>query len=306
LTREELYARYNLSDTDLGVIRATARGDTGRLLLAILLKTRQDLGYFPALDDVHADTAAHLASQIGLAVPPAWRGEDRRTKTLYRYQTVVRMHLSVTAYAEAGETLVRSTSLDAAETMSDPADLINRAIEALRAASIDLPAFSRLDRLVNRMRAEVHARIYDRVAARLMAEHAAALDALLIKPPDNTTTEFNRLKQTPGPATPTTVRLWIERLDWLTGVIDPDPLLEGIAHTKLRQFAAEAAVLEVSDLLDISQRGKRYTLLLALVRQARMRGRDELIEMMLRRGRRPRPRSNWKPSATSTATSRKP
>ena len=29
--------------------------------------------------------------------------------------------------------------------MSDPADLINRAVEALQAAAIDLPAFSTLD-----------------------------------------------------------------------------------------------------------------------------------------------------------------
>ena len=64
------------------------------------------------------------------------------------------------------------------------------------------------------------------------------------------------------------------------------PLLEGIAHTKLRQFAAEAAALEVDDLLGIVQPGKRHTLLLALLRQARMRCRDELIEMMLRRIRR--------------------
>jgi hypothetical protein len=65
--------------------------------------------------------------------------------------------------------------------------------------------------------------------------------------------------------------------------IDPDPLLDGVAHTKLRQFAAEAAALEVSELLDIFQPGKRHTLLLALLRQARMRCRDELVEMMLRR-----------------------
>ena len=114
----------------------------------------------------------------------------------------------------------------------------------------------------------------------------AVLEALLIKPPNSTTTSFNRLKQAPGPATPKTIRLWIDRLDWLAGMIDPDPLLQGIAHTKLRQFAAEAAALEVNDLLDISQPGKRHTLLLALLRQARMRGRDELIEMMLRRIRR--------------------
>ena len=109
---------------------------------------------------------------------------------------------------------------------------------------------------------------------------------MLVKLPGSLTTAFNRLKQAPGPATPKTIRLWVERLEWLDGLVDPDPLLEGIAHTKLRQFAAEAAASEVSDLLDIAQPGKRHTLLLALLRQSRMRSRDELIEMMLRRIRR--------------------
>ena len=186
---------------------------------------------------------------------------------------------------DPAEELVTKTTLETAETMSDPADLINRAVEALQAASIDLPAFSTLDRLVNRLRAEVHAQIYNRVAARITAGHAAVLDALLVKPTNSTTTDFNRLKLTPGPATPTTILLWIERLDWLTGLLDPDPLLEGIAHTKLRQFAAEAAALDVGDVRDISQPGKRHTLLLALLRQARMRCRDELVEMLLRRVR---------------------
>ncbi len=196
------------------------------------------------------------------------------------------MHLSVTTYGEAGERLISSTTLEAAQTMSDPAELINRAIEALHAAAIDLPAFSTLDRLVNRLRAEVHERIFDLVAARLTAEHVSVLEALLTKPPNSVTTSFNRLEQAPGPATSKTIKLWIDRLDWLDGALDPDPLLEGIAHTKLRQFAAEAAALEVNDLLDISQPVKRHTLMLALLRQARMRGRDELIEMMLRRIRR--------------------
>jgi hypothetical protein len=71
----------------------------------------------------------------------------------------------------------------------------------------------------------------------------------------------------------------VERLEWLGGTVDPDPPLEGIAHTKLRQFAAEAAAMEVSDLLDIAQPGRRQTLLLTLLRQARMRCRDELVEM---------------------------
>jgi Domain of unknown function (DUF4158) len=96
-----LGARYNLSDTDSAFIRANARGNNGRMLLATLLKTRQDLGYFATPDEVHPDTASYLVSQMDPAIPPTPSDEERRTKTLYRYQAAVRAHLSVTAYAEA-------------------------------------------------------------------------------------------------------------------------------------------------------------------------------------------------------------
>ncbi len=76
LTREELTARYDLADSDLGFVRTNARGDTGRLMLATLLKTRQDLGCFIAPDEAHPDTVAHLASQLGLPAP-AWGDEAR-------------------------------------------------------------------------------------------------------------------------------------------------------------------------------------------------------------------------------------
>ncbi len=284
LNHEELDARYTLNEADHAFIRASTRGEWGCLTLAMLLKTRQDFGCFPALGEMHLDTVTHLASQLGL-IAPAWPGEALGTKALYRYQSSVRAYLSVTSYGAAAEQLVTATTLQAAEVMSDPADLINRAVEALQVASMDLPAFSTLDRLVNRLRAEVHERMYLRVADRLTEQQLDALDSLLTKPASSTTTPFNRLKQTPGPASPTTIRLWVYRLGWLAGMIDPDPLLEGITYTKLRQFASEASALDVGDLRDISQPGKRSTLLLSLLRRARMRCRDEMIEMLLRRVR---------------------
>jgi hypothetical protein len=162
LTHEELRARYTLTETDLTFVRLGARGDIGRLTLATLLKARQDLGSFPAMDEIHADTMGHLAQQLGLtaSVLPA---VTHKTKSLYRYQAAVRRYLSVTHYDDIAEGLVTKTILATAETMSDPADLINQAVETLQAASIDLPAFSTLDRLVNRLRMEVHTRIYNRV-----------------------------------------------------------------------------------------------------------------------------------------------
>src|SRR5215218_5170408 len=286
LSREELGFRYDLTETDLTFVRANARGDNGRLLLAVLLKSRRDFGCFPGLGDVHAGIVVHVASQLGLETRHPPTDDMRRSSKLYRYQAAVRAHLCARPYGKWAERLLTGTILDAAETMSDPADLINRAIQALQSAAVDLPGFSTLDRLVSRLRAEIHRRIFGRVAARLTRHDAAALDVLLVKPAESPTTPFNRLKQAPGPATPKTITLWVERLEWLGGLIDPDPLLEGITHTKLRQFAAEAAAMEVSDLLDIAQPRRRHTLLLALLRQARMRCRDELVEMMLRRIRR--------------------
>ena len=87
LTREELDERYHLSDPDLAFIQASARGDTGRLMLATLLKSRRDFGCFPAPEDVHASTLAHLAAQLAVDVSQAWADAPRRTKSLYRYQS---------------------------------------------------------------------------------------------------------------------------------------------------------------------------------------------------------------------------
>ena len=285
LTREELDNRYSVSETDHAFIRATARTDAGRLTLATLLKARQDLGCFPAPLEVHIDTVAHLASQLALAAVPPVLSETSRKTTLHHYRAAVRVYLKASIYAEAGEQLVTATVIEAAATMSDPADLINRAIEALSKAAIDLPAFSTLERLANHLRAQVHMQIYEQVASRLTANDVVALDALLIVQTGTVTTGFNRLKQTPGPARTETIRQWTDRLDWLTGLVNPDPVLKGIAHTKLRQFAAEAAAMEVKDLLDMSRSGKRHTLLLSLLQQTRSSCRDELIEMLLRRVR---------------------
>ena len=286
MTQEELDSRYNLSAADLAFVRSAARGGSGRVTLAAMLTTRRDFGMFPPAPEIHETTIAHLAAQLGIRGRPSPISEDDAAKTLHRYRGAVRAYLRARPYAESGEELVVSTVLTAAATMSDPADLINRAIEALRGAMIDLPAFSTLDRSANHCRAQVHGQMYDMVAARLGADDIAALDAMLAVSEGSITTPFNRLKQTPGPARAGTLRLWTDRLAWLATLPDADAMLAGIAHTKLRQFAAEASALEVSELLDVSLPGKRHTLLLSFLRQVRARCKDELIEMLLRRVRR--------------------
>ena|ERR1700712_4828003 len=116
------------------------------MLLAVLLKARQDFGFFPVPGEVHASIVAHVAARRGLTGPHPPTAEVRWSSKLYRYHAAVRTYLGVTPYDEMAERLLSGIILGAAETMSDPADLINRAIETLRAAATDLPGFSTLDR----------------------------------------------------------------------------------------------------------------------------------------------------------------
>jgi hypothetical protein len=79
----------------------------------------------------------------------------------------------------------------------------------------------------------------------LTADDVAALDALLIVQTGAVTTAFNRLKQTPGPARPETIRQWTDRLDWLTG-------LRYISSSQIRRtIRAETTKIEsFNDFLD--------------------------------------------------------
>jgi len=67
--------------------------------------------------------------------------------------------------------------------------------------------------------------------------------------------------------------------------MDTKPFFEGIAHTKIRQFSAEAHAYEISDMRGIKNEAKQHTLLLSLLHSTQSKTRDEIIEMFLRRMR---------------------
>src|SRR3954468_423796 len=93
LSREELGFRYDLTETDLTFLRANARGDNGRLLLAVLLKSRRDVGAVPGRGEVHAGIGVQVASQRGLEARHPPTADMRRSSKLYRYQAAVRAPL---------------------------------------------------------------------------------------------------------------------------------------------------------------------------------------------------------------------
>lgn len=288
LNDKELEAGYILSTEECRFIRGNSRGDTGQLSLAIVLKTRQQVGYFPPLADVPDQIRLHLAKLLGIAERTPLVDEIRLPATLHRYRTAVRARLGSRPFFDGGREIVIASVRRCAQTMSDPADLISAAVEALVKANVELPAFSTLDRLVGNLRQEVHETLYQRITGALSHEQRQTLDALLDVPEGERLNGFSRLKQSPGPPTLKHLRAWTERLAKLDGILDPRPFLNEIPHTKVRQFAAEAAALESGDLRDVCLPGKRHALLLSFLHQVQSDTRDQLVEMFVRRMRRTR------------------
>jgi len=291
LTNAELEADFALSDGDKAFVRRHARGAIGRLSLAVSLKTRQWLGCFAALTDVPDQIRIHLADELG-------RGEQverldglEQSRTLYRYRQAIRTHLGSRPFSHGGREVVIRTVHRSAQVMSDPADLISASVEALFKERIELPAFSNLDRLISNLRQSIHEKIYRKIEVALSEAQCQVLDAMLELPAGHHLNAFSRLKETPGPANLKHLRLWIDRLAELDAILDPRPLLGGIPHTKIRQFAAEAKVLETGDLRDVCQPGRRHTLFLCLLHQTQTETRDQLVEMFIRRIRRTRNRA---------------
>lgn len=282
LAATELHSLYCPTDEERDFVAAHVRGATQQLTLLTLLKCHPHLGYLPALAEVPDQIRTYLCQQLNLF--PLRYESVEADKTLYRYRQLIRTYLEIKPYGERGQAVVATAVQHAAYTMSDPADLINLAIEYLVRQRFELPAFSTLDRLVRHIRHGVHQDLYTRITASLGPAERDRLDGLWQICEGRT--DFTRIKETPRQATLTHLRQWTARLTWLESILPTRPFLTEIANTKVQQFAAEAAALDVGDLRDISTPSRRYRLLICFLSQAQVQTRDELVEMLLKRMRR--------------------
>ena len=247
LTASELQTLYAPTEEERAFVAAHARGPVPLLTLMTLLKCHQHLGYLPALADVPTQIRTYLCQQLQL--PSATDALVATKATLARYRSLIRTYLALTPYTPGGPRVVMEAVAHAALTMSDPADLINVAIEQLIQQRYELPAFSTLDRLIGHLRHRVHQTLYAQITAALPLPAHARLDALLQG--HDGLSEFTRMKAPPRQATLAHLRQWLDRVTWLEAILAPHGFLAGIAHTKTRQFAAEAAALDVGDMRDI-------------------------------------------------------
>jgi hypothetical protein len=268
------------STDEVAWARDLARSDAHLLALVLSLKCFQRLGYFPRRDDVPGAVVDHVRRCLDLAEGVQPEVGSERTGT--SQHQLVRERVGVALDPERARVVARDAIRAAAEVKNNPPDLINVALEMLVKASLELPGFSTLNAMASQLRGEVNTEVFERITGRLSLAEAGRLEALLDVVGPSRTTAFNRLKQPAGRASWSAFREQVAHMAWVDSLGDTTVWLEGIAESKIADFAGEAWAADAAVMGDVAPL-KRTALLACAVHVARQRVRDDLAEMFCKR-----------------------
>lgn len=278
-TKSELHDYYTPTEEEIYFVKNHAQGDEPQLHLLVLLKTFQHLGYFPNIEDVPDELIAFLHSCLKCykdALPLV------SARTLYKHQAHIRHYLKIKQFDKNARKQAARAVLIAAQTMDHPSDLINVAIETLLKERHELPAFSTLELLVRRYRNFVNRRFFRRISSRLETSEIEKLENLLKPDSQIYRTPFNRIKDLPENPTLTHLQQLLEQLEWLDSLGELSEKLADLPPLKIKHFAALAKTLDAAEMKDFHP-VKRIAVIVCLIHRAKIKNRDALAEMFIKR-----------------------
>lgn len=278
VTAREL-AALSPSPDDVAWARDRARSDAHLLALVMSLKCFERLGYFPGGDEVPGVVVDHLRRCLDLREGTEPEAGERTAVT---QRDLVRERLGVVFDPERARTVAAEAIRATAQVKNNPPDLINVALELLVKASLELPAFSTLNRMTSRIRTEVNTTIFEGIAGRMASGDLGAVHALLEVSGPFRKSLFDGLKQTAGRASWSAFRAQVKHMAWVDSLGATGAWLEGVPETKIADFAGEAAAADAAVMGDVTE-PKRTALLVCLVHVAQTRARDDLAEMFCKR-----------------------
>lgn len=156
--------------------RAASRSGEHLLSLVMALKCFQRLGYFPRAGQVPPAVVERVRGSLGLSDGRGWQPRDRTGRW---QQQLVRERLGVCSDPERARSLAERAIRSEAEVKNHPSDLINVALEVLVREGLELPAFSTLDGIAARVRAEVNAGMFSGIVARMRQPEVLRVNNLL-------------------------------------------------------------------------------------------------------------------------------
>jgi hypothetical protein len=279
---DELARIYTPTRAERDLAARQTKGPVARIGFLVMLKTFQRLGYFVRLVDVPEPIVAHVIACIGVPLTVTDLSGYDTSGTRLRHLAAIRAYRQVQPYDRSVQRLLIRSLVDAAQTKTDLADLINIGIEELIRLRYELPAFTTFCRLARHARAVVHRAMYRYVQATLTPAVCAQLDQLLVVDPFTKRTPWDALKRDPGTPTLTHLKALLDHLAWLATLPSVHTALAAVPDVKRKHFAAEANTLDAARMAAL-EGTKRATLLAALLAVRTAQARDDVAEMFIKR-----------------------
>lgn len=271
---------YTPSPEEIAWAGEATDSDEALLGVVLALKCYQRMGRFPKSDEVPELVIDHVRRGLGLAVDVSpVHGADR---TRGHHRGLIRKRVGTTYNPKKAREIAATAIREAAEKMNNPPDLINVALEMLVAESLELLGFTVLDRLATKIRAEVNGEIVAGIHERITEAARAGLLATVFVWEPGVGSMFTRMKK---PAKRPTWSRFKEQSQYLAEIDelgDTGKWVEGVAESKIADFAAEVAAQDAGTLRGYAP-DKQVALLACMVHTARVRARDDLADMLCKR-----------------------
>jgi Tn3 transposase DDE domain/Domain of unknown function (DUF4158) len=286
LSQSELEEFYTPSDTELMFCNTATKSTTTRLGFAILLKTYQRLGYFVTSKQVPNSIIEHIAASLNEPCDKDNLGEYDISQARRKHLSAVRNFLNVKPFGNDGKVLMQQTFSEAALTKEDVIDIVNVGIEILVRHHYELPAFDTLVREARLQRVTANQALFEKVHDGLAVEGRGFIDQLFIVGNDpRRVSPWNDLKRDATKRTIDGMRDLLARYDSLMALSCHTDPLKTIPIIKVKQWALEGNSLDAASMVDMAA-AKRYTVVLALIRQRLAIVSDDLCDIFCKQMRR--------------------
>jgi head-tail adaptor len=236
---------------------------------------------FVRLAEIPPPIVLHIAKTAGWNQIPDGLSTYDASTARFRHVALVRSYLGVTPFADSARKLMLRTCLAGSRVREDLADIVNMAIEELIRQRYELPSFSTLFRAARAARVTVNRGYYRQIYQAVDPVARAHIDALFEKGSAERRSSWDHLKSEPGQPTVKRIQAFLVHLDWLRKQVTSTNPLAGMPAVKLQRFAAEAWVLNVARMKELTEE-KRFALAAALLFRQLARAYDDAADMLIR------------------------
>ena len=281
-TQIELQEIYTPTEAELKFAdKVTGRKST-KLCFLITLKCFQRLGYFISIINVPDSIASHISDFSNISISETTKLNYNKSGIKKKHIQIIRELLNVKPFDHEARHLIVTAIGKAAKTKDEPTDLINIAIEELVKNSYELPAFSTIERAVNRIRVSVNRSFYRKIFDSLDEEEVNKINNLLENDEDLKSTPWNMIKKESSSPTLNHLKEIVNQLSWLKEQSIAVNALQEIPYVKIKQFSLEAKALNATKMRELEPL-KRYTLVASLIYIQTSATIDDVAEMFIKR-----------------------